>query len=295
MVNCFNFFDLAQSACGVDVGFGKMFLLYPEKTELTAADFTADAINTAVEEGDIIGIVRDWVSIVGAPVAETNVERPGSAEMKLIRQEILADTISFESNIVNREVIASLVAAGSVQGVLLDDMGSSFGELAKTVGTLKTMKLNFSGKTSGALQKDNASDKLVAVTVRYLVDEIGMLDTGIETDEIVSKSLLFGQIKEVSIYEPGIGIGVVEFDLQLSEKSTQKAFARAVIAADVAVSVKNATGTSFIVEDASIDANGVMNIHISGDIPDTSMDLTVKIVGDDFLMKETKYTIVPVN
>ena len=112
-----NFLELATAKCGADVGFGKIILLYGEKTSVLKSALTATAINAAIEAGTIVGVIKNWHTVAGAPVGEMNVERPGSGEMKLIRQEILADTLTFESNIANRSVIADLVGAGTIQGL----------------------------------------------------------------------------------------------------------------------------------------------------------------------------------
>ena len=48
MSNCSNFIDLAAATCGVDVGFGKVILLYAEKKTVPLAELTATTINAIV-------------------------------------------------------------------------------------------------------------------------------------------------------------------------------------------------------------------------------------------------------
>jgi hypothetical protein len=45
MANCGNFLEYAGSKCGLDVGYGKMLLVYKDKTQKSAADLTATAIS----------------------------------------------------------------------------------------------------------------------------------------------------------------------------------------------------------------------------------------------------------
>ena len=116
-----NFLEYAGSKLGVDVGFGKCILVFGEKTSLTLPDLPVIAINDAIEAGTIIGVIRGWHTVAGSPVGEISVERPGTSEMKLIREEIAADTLTFEANLQNRAVIADLVKAGSLNCLLIDD------------------------------------------------------------------------------------------------------------------------------------------------------------------------------
>ena len=96
-----NFLQYAASKLGVDVGFGKMILIYKDKIDVKKSELTATSINSDIASGEIIGIIKGWHTVAGASVAEINVERTGSAEMKLIRPAILADVLTFENNLVN--------------------------------------------------------------------------------------------------------------------------------------------------------------------------------------------------
>lgn len=181
-----NFLEKAQSALGISVGFGKMILIYPEKTDVALADLNATDIQAAITSGEIIGIIQGWNMVAGASVAEKNAER-NNGTMKLIRQEILADTLTFDDNVTNNKVIADLVKNGTLDCVLLDDLGYAFGEKSLQSNTIGTMKINFSGKTSNGLQNDLSAEKTVAVTARYLVTEIGYLNANVDVELIVAK------------------------------------------------------------------------------------------------------------
>ena len=281
------FLDLAAEQLGVsaDVGFGKIILLYPQKTTVNASAMTATAINAAIEAGTIIGVVKNWHTVAGAPVAETNVERPGTAEMKIIRQEILADTLSFESNICNRAVIKDLVSVGTIQGVLLDDRGNVFGEPSTILNTVKTMALNFTGKTSTSLQKDNTSDKMVSVTVRYLVDDIAMLDAGVEVEEVGGKVQVMGQFVSGEIIDQGEAILLIK----IINKCTQKVFVGGIVNGEIFV---RSNKEVLSVDNAAL-SEGVLQLSISNNTVQFggSEVFFVTISGDECYMKETKFVV----
>lgn len=285
MSNCSNFIDLAAATCGVDVGFGKVILLYGAKRMRHINELTATAINAAIESGDIVGVLKNWHTVAGAPVAEINVERPGSAEMKLIRPEILADVLTFEGNIGNRDVIDSLVKAGTIHGLVIDDMGNVFGEKTKFVNNLETMPLNFSGKTSTSLQSDNSSDKTVSVTVRYLVKDLAMLAAGVEVEDVASKVKVDGQIVSGAVTLAT----AASLAIKLTDKYTQDAFDGALTAGEITVRTDTETAT---VSTAAY-ADGVLTLALTG----TAFNATgitnfyVKISADDCYMKETKFTV----
>lgn len=286
MSNCINFIDLAAATCGVDVGFGKVILLYSErKIGLTASRFTAAQIAADIESGYIVGVLKNWHTVAGAPVAEINVERPGSAEMKLIRPEILADVLTFEGNIGNRDVIDSLVKVGTVHGIVIDDMGNVFGERDVTINSIGTMPLNFSGKTSTSLQRDNTSDKTVSVTVRYLVKDLAMLAAGVEVEDVASKVKVDGQIFSGAV----ISGTSASLAIKLTDKYTQAAFDGALLAADIEVRTDSETAT---VSTATY-ANGVLTLALTGTAFNANgiTNFYVKISADDCYMKETKFTV----
>ena len=284
MSNCSNFIDLAAAQCGVDVGFGKVILLFNTKSSFSKDELTVSEFNTRMLSGAIVGVLKNWHTVAGAPVAEINVERPGSAEMKLIRPEILADVLTFEGNIGNRDVIDSLVKVGTIHGLVIDDMGNVFGEKSKYAYGIETMPLNFSGKTSTSLQRDNTSDKTVSVTVRYLVKDLAMLAAGVEVEDVASKVKVDGQF----VFGTVISATAASLAIKLTDKYTQDAFDGALLAADVEVRTDNETAT---VSTATY-ANGVLTLALTGTgFNTTSGNFYVKISADDCYMKETKFKI----
>ena len=271
-----NFLQYAASKLGVDVGFGKMILIYKGKQILNADSLSADYINSAIEGGDCIGIIKGWHTVAGASVAEINVERTGTAEMKLIRPEILADVLTFENNLVNNEVINDLVKLGTVDGVLLDDQGNAFGDYSPTSGTVSTMKLNFSSKTTSSMQHDNTTEKTVAVTVRYLVDDLSFVAAETETELIDSKELL-------SIQYASKTVDTLVFSVK--SKLTGEAFASAFTDVDIV-----ASGAGLVMDAAAYDpATGLLTIISSRTI--TSGIFTIEISGDDFYSKQYQFNI----
>jgi hypothetical protein len=285
MSNCSNFIDLAAAQCGVDVGFGKVILLFNTKNSFAKDELTVSEFNARMLSGTIVGVLKNWHTVAGAPVAEINVERPGSAEMKLIRPEILADVLTFEGNIGNRDVIDSLVKAGTIHGLVIDDMGNVFGERSLNVDGIDTMPLNFSGKTSTSLQSDNASDKTVSVTVRYLVKDLAMLAAGVEVEDVASKVKVDGQFVSGAVTLATSASLVIK----LIDKYTQVAFDGALASGDVSVRTDTETAT---VSTATY-ADGVFTLALTG----TAFSATgitnfyVKISADDCYMKETKFTV----
>lgn len=278
MNSCGNFLDYAGSKCGLDVGFGKMILLYADKTAVAEADLAAEAINAAVEAGTIVGIIKGWHTITGAPVAETNVERPGSAEMKLIRSEILADTLMFENTLANNEVIGDLVRAGSLYGILVDDQGNAFGDKSSVVGYVKPMLMNFSGKATTSFQKDQTSDKSVSVTVRYLVKEVQAVIAGIEVEDILSKTWLSLQLSSVT----EITATAATFVLSVKDKTTNAVFAGAILAGDVSIAGATVVTATYVA------ATGLLTIVLAGTgFSVASQNLNIKMSGDSFYAKET--------
>lgn len=281
MNNCGNFLELAASKCGVDVGFGKMILVYPQKTIVYTADLTAENINDSIIAGDIIGIIKGWHTVAGAPVAEINVERTGTAEMKLIRPEVVADTLTFESSISNNEIILDLVKSGTLNCILLDDQGSAFGDYAVEAGAISTMALNFSAKATSAFQGDNATEKTTAVTVRYLVKDLSVLLAGIETELIDGKSLLAGQFSAMG----SMSSTAADFDLLITDKSTGK-----IPEFDLTAISVNIRGIDATVDHPTFTiATGILNVSLTSTaMPTVPTPVFVTISGDNFYMKEIK-------
>ena len=279
MANCGTFLEYAGEKCGVDVGYGKLILIYPSKQDVAVSGLTSDAINTAIEAGEIIGVIKGWHTVVGAPVAEVSVERIATSEMKLIREEVAADTLTFERNLVNREVLADLVKAGTLQALLVDDLGNVFGDKAQADGEIGTMALNFSSKVTNAMQSDNNTDKTIAIAVRYLVKDLDFAATEIEPEMVVVKTLLKAYLADVDTLTSTSCI----FDLQLKQKANNKLFDGTIEAANVTVTGANITTKTV----AYVAATGILTITLAGvgfAVPDQK--LNVAISADECYMKE---------
>lgn len=285
MSNCSNFIDLAAATCGVDVGFGKVILLFNAKNSFAKDELTVSEFNERMLSGNIVGVLKNWHTVAGAPVAEINVERPGSAEMKLIRPEILADVLTFEGNIGNRDVIDALVKVGTIHGLIIDDLGNVFGEKSGIPDSIYTMPLNFSGKTSTSLQRDNASDKTVAVTVRYLVKDLAMLAAGVEVEDVASKVKVDGQFVSGAVTLAT----AASLEIKLTDKYTQAAFDGALTTGEITVR----TDSEAVTVSTATYADGVLTLALTGTAfnPSGITNFYVKISADDCYMKETKFTV----
>ena len=84
-MNCGNFLNSTDAkSCGVEVGYGKLYLIYAEKQTVNVSSLNATAINAAIGAGTIIGVLKDWDEVAGAPVAEVTAERSGSKKIRFI-------------------------------------------------------------------------------------------------------------------------------------------------------------------------------------------------------------------
>lgn len=278
MSQCGNFLEYAGSKCGVDVGFGKMILLYKEKVGKKASDLTATAINDEIAAGRIIGIVKGWHTVAGAPVAEINVERTGTAEMKLIRPEILADTLTFENSVAVNEIIGDLVKMGTGYGILLDDQGNAFGDFSSVANQIMPMNLNFSGKVTSTMQATNNAEKTLAVTVRYLVKDLSFIAAGTETEWIESKTLLVGQV---------VSISANTIVLLLKDKSTNT-----YPIFDNSTMIISIDGSSAAIDDSTYtESSGLFTINFSTPLV-AGEHVHLSLSGDTVYMKEIIVTIV---
>lgn len=278
MGNCVGFLEHAAIGCGLDVGFGKMILLYADATPVAVANLNATAINAAIADGTIKGIIKGWHTVTGASIAETNVERTGTGKMKQIRAEILADTLMFENTLENNEVIGDITRINSFYGIVVDDFGNSFGDKNSVAGYVKPMELDFSGKTTTSFQNDQTSDKSVSVTVRYLVKEVQAVIAGIEVEDVLSKTLLSLQLSSVTL----ITATAATFVLSVKDKSTNAVFAGVILAGDVSIAGATAVTATYVA------ATGLLTIAITGTgFSVISQNFNVAISGDAFYAKET--------
>ena len=279
MENCGNFLDYAESKCGVDVGFGKLILVYPAKTTIAKTALTADAINVAIVAGEIIGVIKGWHTVAGAPVGEVSVERIATREMKLIREEIAADTLTFERTLANREIIGDLVKAGSLNCLLIDDQGNVYGDKAQAVGEIQTMLINFASKVTSSFQTDNNTDRTIALTVRYLVKDLDYVAAEVAAEEVVVKTLVKGYLSSVTT---STAIAAV-FVMAIKNKSNGKIFDGAIASGDVTVTGGNITSTSA----AYVAATGLLTITLAGTGFEVGTQIfNVTISGSECYMKE---------
>jgi len=279
MENCGNFLDYAESKCGVDVGFGKLILVYPAKTKIAKTALTADAINVAIVAGEIIGVIKGWHTVAGAPVGEVSVERIATREMKLIREEIAADTLTFERTLANREIIGDLVKAGSLNCLLIDDQGNVYGDKAQAVGEIQTMLINFASKVTSSFQTDNNTDRTIALTVRYLVKDLDYVAAEVAAEEVVVKTLVKGYLSSVTT---STAIAAV-FVMAIKNKSNGKIFDGAIASGDVTVTGGNITSTSA----AYVAATGLLTITLAGTGFEVGTQIfNVTISGSECYMKE---------
>jgi len=276
-----NFLEYAHSKTGIDVGFGKMILVYQDKrSAIDASQLTVEAIQANIESGLIIGIIKGWHTVAGAPVAEISVERTGTAEMKLIRPEILADVLTFESGLASNEVLADLVKAGSLNCILIDDQGNCFGDYSATADCISTMLCNFSSKVVSGMQGTNTTEKTAAVTVRYLVKDLSICEAGTETEEIVSKTLLVGQLVSATLLVAG------HIVLTLKDKATNEYFTENVLAMGVTIKGTNAAVATVVFDEST------NTYDITFEDPIAAGQYQITISGETFYMKETTFAIV---
>ena len=168
-MNCGNFLNSTDAkSCGVEVGYGKLYLIYAEKQTVNVSSLNATAINAAIAAGTIVGVLKDWDEVAGAPVAEVTAERSGSKKIRFISDEILADTITFDNSPCLNETLARLSRKGTAEVLLVDDNGNVYGEETYASATIGTMTVSFGSKTSTSLQSDNTNVNNLAITVRYL-------------------------------------------------------------------------------------------------------------------------------
>lgn len=194
-----NFLERAETQNGISVGFGKMILIYSTEHDVAIGDLTAAKIQAEITAGTIVGIIQGWNTVAGASVAEKNSEKLDGS-IKLVKSEILADTLTFEDNVTNNRILKSLVKGGTYPCLLIDDMGYVFGSRTLEPVAIGTMNINFSNKTSNGLQNDLTNEKTVSVTARYLVEEIGYIDADVEVEDIVAKIPIIAKISSITTH-----------------------------------------------------------------------------------------------
>ena len=129
------------------------------------------------------------------------------------------------------------------------------------------------------MQYDNATEKTVNITARYLVKELSVVEAGTEVELIESKSLLVGQLKNFTLAVAGV-IG-----LEIKDKATNDFFDGSIAALDVTVK-----GTSAAVATAVyVPATGILTITFNGAI--AAGNYLITISGDVAYMKETSFVL----
>lgn len=280
-----NFLQYAGSKLGIDVGYGKCILVYSSKNSISVVDSTAASINGLISDGTILGVIRGWHTVTGAPVGEISVERPGTSEMKLVRGEIEADTLTFESNLQNRDVLANLVKGGSFNCILIDDMGNVFGEYSPVAGEIGTMLLNFSTKVTSSFQRDNATDKTIAVTCRYLVKNLSVLEAAVEPELIKSK--VKAEIKVTALDYFLVGVSV---EFYLKSKLTGEILTGLTTAtADVSAVIDGVIGEVDALNYDSVTGAFVLTF-VTGSKAAASGNMTLALSGADYY---TDMTLMP--
>jgi hypothetical protein len=89
-------------------------------------------------------------------------------------------------------------------------MGYAFGSRTLEPVAIGTMNINFSNKTSNGLQNDLTNEKTVAITARYLVEEIGYIDADVEVEDIVAKIPLIAKISSITTHTAASLVFVVD-------------------------------------------------------------------------------------
>ena len=279
-MNCGNFLNSSTAkACGVEVGYGKMYLLYAEKQEVLLSNLTSTAINAAIAAGTIVGVLRDWDEVAGAPIAEVMTERTGSKRVKHISDEVLADTITFDNSPCLAETIAAYVRKGAIQGLFVDSNGNVFGEETYKATSIGTMPLVFSGKTSTSLQSDNTNPNNLAVTVRYLYKKLRAAAVDFDYDLIVSKYEVV--LRDLTTAAAGV-CTVKAFDNCSGSLATE--IAAADLDVEVLVNGVPATPTAVTATD------GVIGFTLSA-TPAPSSVVTIKVVSDDAFSQYVTFII----
>jgi hypothetical protein len=237
-----NFIQLTQSINGISPGFGKIYLLYSTEKDVNVSSLTAAAINAERAAGTIIGMLSGWSTVAGASVAEKGGER-ATSEMYVNKPEILADTLTFKNDTV-KQYVTEKASGDTFNVLLLDDMGYAFGEQSLKPSCVKTMKVNFSAKTTNGFQYNQTDEKTVALTARYLVKKIGYVYAGTEVEDIIAKDLLIGKVSSITTHTASSIVFVMDL---FSEYTSALLTTFVTTALDVDVSVNGidvtATGT----------------------------------------------------
>ena len=279
-MNCGNFLNSTDAkSCGVEVGYGKLFLIYAEKQTVPVSSLNATAINAAIAAGTIVGVLKDWDEVAGAPVAEVTAERSGSKKIRFISDEILADTITFDNSPCLNETLSRLSRKGTAEVLFVDDNGNVYGEETYASATIGTMTVSFGSKTSTSLQSDNTNVNNLAITVRYLYKKLRAAAVGFDYDLVVSKYEVV--LRDLTTAAAGV-CTVKVFDNCSGSLVTENDFDGLdveVLVNGIPQTLKSVTAT-----------NGVIGFTLSAK-PAASSVVTIKIVCDYAFSQYTTFII----
>ena len=279
-MNCGNFLNSTDAkSCGVEVGYGKLFLIYAEKQIVNVSSLNAGDINAAIAAGAIVGVLKDWDEVAGAPVAEVTAERSGSKKTRVLSDEILADTITFDNSPCLNETLARLSRKRTAEVLFVDDNGNVYGEETYASATIGTMTVSFGSKTSTSLQSDNTNVNNLAITVRYLYKKLRAVAVGFDYDLIVSK---YEVVLRDFTTAAGGACTVKVFDNCSGSLATD--FASVKLDIEVLVNGIPQTPTAVTA------TNGVIGFTLSAMITPSSV-VTIKVVSDDAFSQYVTFII----
>jgi len=195
-----NFLQVAAANFNIVPEYPVGIAIYSTKKDVALTSLTAAAINAEIAAGTCIGYLSGWNSIAGANVAEKNIERVATAKMELVKEEVAADTYTFPDEMYLNKILGKKATGNTFNCLVIGNMGGVYGEKSLKAASIRTMEINFSGKTSNGGFQDQTNEKTVAITARYIVAELGYVAAAIETEDIVPKIPLDFTISTVSTH-----------------------------------------------------------------------------------------------
>lgn len=195
-----SFLQVAGAALNIIPEYPVGIAFYSTKKDVALTSLTAAAINAEIAAGTCIGYFNGWNSVTGANVAEKNIERVATAKMRLIKEEIPADTYTFPDEMYINKILGKKATGSTFNCLVIGNFGGVYGEKTLAANKVSTMEINFSAKTSNGGFQDLANEKTVAITARYIVDELMYVDAALETEDINPKIPLDFTISTVSTH-----------------------------------------------------------------------------------------------
>lgn len=195
-----NFLQVAAAELNIVPEYPVGIVIYSIKKDVALTSLTAAAINAEIAAGTCIGYLQGWNSITGANVAEKNIERVATAKMELVKEEVAADKYTFPDEMYINKILGKKATGNTFYCLVIGNLGGVYGEKTLKAASIRTMEINFSGKTSNGGFMDLANEKTVEITARYIVKELGYIAAAIETEDIVPKIPLDFTISTVSTH-----------------------------------------------------------------------------------------------